>query len=1679
MANLSDFKPLRNFFRFIRGQASGMHTDSPISQQPENTYRNAWGISNSSTTEKGGGVFNAAGMEQWVKFPEGSDKRGEHFLEERDHMVVFLDIGGKSEIGYWSTQTLEYKKIIDDSDIVGCTLGFGTKEWIPIVSKSMLNGTCNEIHLYWSNGGKYKTLNIDRPCVPIDCDEINLFNCKCVSTPKAYTTKKGGFDLEAGAYQYFAQLEDEDKNTTNWFSISNPIYVGSKNNRAGDLSEQAVNVVIEHLDPDYPYVNLGCIKTVGGVPTAMALAKLSYSPNGATFFHRSKSQFMYDLTIEEVLVKNPGYIPGYDLHQYDRVLYLFNTVPPRELDMQARIIANVRGKIKVGRVRMRDAHLFSGMQRDGVYSFGLNYNFCDGRKSRSYHIACYGTEPTAGDGCSECADDNYNSTSAATSIIGNPYENPIKKGDDVYTPFVPTPLDNLTNDDFDIPSDDQFIPPATSGEGNDCACFAFNKAMETVGGPPGYIDHPEDFEVYYNIWKDICESGCADAEGLVDGAIEPRSDIEMPTDETEPTPDDRFKTIDDISLTNGEKPSTTDISNSTSQGSAGNNHDTTPGTHVGSADSMATSGRTPVTMNDCEPTIVYADTDCCIIKEIIPCIDDEMDPIVYLSCEKYPDEERCCAEGKTYGAEAGQRIRHWKMPSIAHQPHFISYHDGVPTAEHRDNHEYNNSFARFLWPEFSGIPMPTGDELDIPLCPVNPFTITWERRDPVNDTVLASGVIFGTFKGQTLGEEMLFPNHGTNSPEKVDRWINNNGSHATGLRSNTPAYVFHSPDTAFDRPSLQCDYMRNCLDLSGRGWRHELYAEGADPDSSWVGKKNRKGARASMNLNKWVPAAPDDIKCVKATSYAPANSIVDKSDEFSLSLCNLNRESSVFIETEGTRIAMEEPAYPAPNSFSRDVETHQRALEGKAQYVSLNRFIPNAYGAVTDSVYYPLWQGSSEDIPKVGAIKVLVRTGDAFINYWSIKRTSYVSNHVAPHPRGIQPNFEYGGGITLPWPFKSMLKKLFNTISADCNCGTIPQGGNSLRDPRASNAINGVDTADRYFPQVQTQLVSFPVESRVNLGFQGSGDDPAASTYRDLNGQIFDSSFDGGGDAAYERSWMDRYYATMCENPKWKCIFRTLLNLAFTYGVGIWLIIEGLKILTQALTGTTVGFTLTILSIIAVGMGILLMLVGFIWIIAWTNTDLDNRMIDSLLLIKDCFPDKRQKQNGDGDAEMKDSRVQGLEDNYYEYNYDFSLTNQIEAILGLPAGFDPCHCKGETSYPVYHSNPQNPQSSRDAYKNFKTNNYFDIPTSYGKPQRMVTVGNSVHLLTTDARFQIISREVNSNSYLETTGNFLRYPQFAVLPVPEGAGGTRDPNACENTKWGDVVIDVEARQIYLYSGNGYQPLGDFGFTRFFDNHMDFEDKKSVRDEKAKDGVGYSLGVDNARGILFITKRDKAGDKDRSWTLSFDMENQAWLSFEYFTPLHYSWDRFKLFSLNEGSQWRHNKEGEFLTVYGKRVSMVIDFVIRDPSTLDSFKWKNTVVHADFDEWDSFGLVPKNDIFFHKIGMHNTWQTSGLMPVKQKPKNNRGVEDPNWVSVENINRGWRFEDLIDKTGTSGIRMFTTWKQDFFTEFNKAAVGLVQKENNIIDDYMVMRLVYDSEDTNVRVLLKWVSTDINTEIL
>lgn len=471
MADFSTIKKIRNLFRLTRQEASGMHTDTSLSQQPEGTYRNAWGVSNGDTEGKGGGIYNASGMEVCGRLPDGFIERGYHFLEESDRHLIFSynEAIGKSEIGY--IKDCQYTKVLNDDDIDGCSLEFGTNEWIPIESKFLRDGTCYNIHIYWTNGSYYKTLNIDKPELPINCDDIYLLRCNAVPVPSAFSSETGGTDLYGGIYQYVAQFEDTDGNTTNWFYVSNPVSLGTPNNRAGEISEQAIHVQLKSLSNQYHKINLAVIKTISGATSAWMLTQLYFGTSSLEFVHRSRSQEKYEIDLEAILSKKNGYFRGYDLFQYDGHLMPYNLLGeanPNLMEMTSSLEVNY----VIEGVPLRYAHLYSGLRADEVYDIALVENYCDGTRSRAFTIP--GREPAGNDkdiinkgddNCLECKAERWSIENTAyrtelicddPKMVSDVDENiNVDPGKPIFVPNPKPDTDPLGEDDSGVPTEEQ------------------------------------------------------------------------------------------------------------------------------------------------------------------------------------------------------------------------------------------------------------------------------------------------------------------------------------------------------------------------------------------------------------------------------------------------------------------------------------------------------------------------------------------------------------------------------------------------------------------------------------------------------------------------------------------------------------------------------------------------------------------------------------------------------------------------------------------------------------------------------------------------------------------------------------------------------------------------------------------------------------------------------------------------------------------------------------------------------------------------------------------------------------------------------------------------------------------------------------------------------------------------
>ena len=111
--------------------------------------------------------------------------------------------------------------------------------------------------------------------------------------------------------------------------------------------------------------------------------------------------------------------------------------------------------------------------------------------------------------------------------------------------------------------------------------------------------------------------------------------------------------------------------------------------------------------------------------------------------------------------------------------------------------------------------------------------------------------------------------------------------------------------------------------------------------------------------------------------------------------------------------------------------------------------------------------------------------------------------------------------------------------------------------------------------------------------------------------------------------------------------------------------------------------------------------------------------INKFLNIRQCLTDSE----GGGDED----HLYGFMDNYSRYNYDFSLNNKLELGSSMDSTYDTRKCVGSENNRIVYSNKQRINSPINAWKNFKVNNYLDLPSESGKLQKIFLVGSKMFL----------------------------------------------------------------------------------------------------------------------------------------------------------------------------------------------------------------------------------------------------------------------------------------------------------------------------------------------------------------
>jgi hypothetical protein len=348
---------------------------------------------------------NESGNEFCLRVPEGFVLIGEHFIIEKNKHIFFITnpSTGDSQIGYMDNNDCVYRVLVN----APC-LNFNINYPIHKVVHRITN--CNT-EIYWTDGyNPRRYLDIDdipkilrsgSPlCSPVytddlDCNQLKLqpnFNIPEI----VITDVVSGGNLISGTYQFAVQYSDPAGNPfTSYYSVTNPTPIADEFITTPNFNYpvgKSIVVTIDNLDTtgQFEYFNLAVIKTINGV-TSVDLV-------GTYFIGNSNLQITYtgqstiNLAIQDIFEKFPFYEIAQDLTAVQDVLVWDQLTSVDRINYQ-QVANQITLQWESWRIPPTENYAneinatnLRGYLRDEVYAFEIVFLLKNGKQTDGFHI---------------------------------------------------------------------------------------------------------------------------------------------------------------------------------------------------------------------------------------------------------------------------------------------------------------------------------------------------------------------------------------------------------------------------------------------------------------------------------------------------------------------------------------------------------------------------------------------------------------------------------------------------------------------------------------------------------------------------------------------------------------------------------------------------------------------------------------------------------------------------------------------------------------------------------------------------------------------------------------------------------------------------------------------------------------------------------------------------------------------------------------------------------------------------------------------------------------------------------------------------------------------------------------------------------------------------------------------
>ena len=477
--------------------------------------------------------------------------------------------------------------------------------------------------------------------------------------------------------------------------------------------------------------------------------------------------------------------------------------------------------------------------------------------------------------------------------------------------------------------------------------------------------------------------------------------------------------------------------------------------------------------------------------------------------------------------------------------------------------------------------------------------------------------------------------------------------------------------------------------------------------------------------------------------------------------------------------------------------------------------------------------------------------------------------------------------------------------------------------------------------------------------------------------------------------------------------------------------------------------------------------------------------------------------------------------NLYLYNKDFSKSDSVKPYFSLDINFEYCKdCRELFPTRIIYSEQGNQEQTRDTYRIFLANNYRDLPAHTGELTNLFINFDELYAHTKQSLYKIVTKpysiQTDQTTLYVGTGEFFSVPPRELISTKYGYGGSNCKWGTITTEFGTVYVDDLTGKVFLL-GESPKEISGVGMRNWFEENTKVnlneqwrrlfnQDYPNNNQPSLINGIGYITTYDPRHKRVIITKKDykiieektfnpnqtyNLTDSTRfenlSWTISYSMLNETWLSFHSYLPNFYFNDANTFYSSRNSTNnkydnldnkfsmvWKHD-DGEQQKFYGKKQDFIIEYIDKNPVTdsLDSLYWlSHTQLYDEVMKYYS----EVDDVTFTKGMVYTSTQSTGKFDIT--PQTNP-YQNINWSNTQKMckktDRNWKLSGLRDLSVKSNVPTLTSKWNDIKSYFNSD--GYIDKVQNldlinttknmyeladIKDKIKFIRLFFENKDNN-----------------